>query len=62
MKDEKESASVPLNTVSDSSEAEYHGFTIHLISLNPYPVMNRSIRAEDYEAVLEVTLTKNRQQ
>jgi hypothetical protein len=61
IQDSKEPGFVSLNTASGSSEIDYHGYTIHLLSLNPYPVMNQSIRSEDYEAVLEVTLTKNRQ-
>jgi hypothetical protein len=60
--EEKESSSVSLNTAPGLSEVDYHGYTVHLISLNPYPVMNQDVRPEDYEAVLEVTLTNNREQ
>ncbi len=51
-------ASVSLNTDSGLSEADYQGYTIRLIALNPYPSVNQSIRQEEYEATLVVSFEK----
>jgi len=58
VREKNDPASVSLNTDSGSSEADYQGYTIRLIALNPYPVVNQSIRQEEYEATLVVSVQK----
>jgi hypothetical protein len=53
-KGENKPQSIELNTSSGPQEANYEKYTVKLLALDPYPVMNRVLKSEDYVATIAV--------
>ena len=50
-----ETATIKLNTNLNPKEADYHGYTIKLARLSPYPKKDEKIESDQYEAVLLIS-------
>lgn len=50
----KKAETVELSTASTGPEADFDGYQIKLVSLNPYPIMDRPLKPADYVLVLAV--------
>ena len=51
----KKAVQAMLNTLLDPKQVEYKGYTVRLVTLNPYPKTPGDIDPSEYEAVLIVS-------
>lgn len=56
-KSKKEAVTLELNTSSGTQKANYDGYEVKFVGLEPYPKMGRSIKPGDY--VVTVLVSKN---
>lgn len=53
----EKSVTVELSTASTEQEADYNGYQVRLVSLNPYPKMGSSVKLTEY--VVNLSISKN---